>query len=520
MQTQKEPLLNADNAYALDVPAIEKERVINEVIKPFLEWCYREAFHLTKKSRAQMIKQYTAVGAGIVVGSLSVASIYPLGGDFGNVISDAIGVENPDGRKAIYGFFATNAIIPMLCLSCIEAKDLFKKLTSPSTNALIKQDRKHLRTGLICFAYVLGAFSALSPMYATIEAFKNSAFWIKALTIPASFVGPFIFKTASETRLIDRGLSNLSSKETQDILDMRQTLQHDLKNTVQIIQEMENEEIDTLFSNIFEANQRISGKTNQQVAYDNIQHFFALPRQKNHVEIAMPPSRPVSSSYGNKFFKGVGFVVGAASSYVYYTLAESATLAICDTLGIYEEETRNALKYAIASMAIIPWASMGAESTYMVFDKLYHVFGGSNPNPSSAGNRFISIFSAVEGMCASTPPTYLAIQALENSPWYAKLLIIPAFLGPASIRTVAVSRLLEESIRWLRGCYANSKHTKKETLIEAITKISAIIDKLPEEQLVRLYTDLLQTNPASFNRIVLPQENNQPRREEQSMELV
>lgn len=488
----------------------EQFMVIDHVIKPFLEWSYQEAFDLIPKTRYQKTKEMMALAGGTAIGGLSVASIYPLGGSFGDIVSDSLGIDNPEARTIIYGFFAINALIPMLCLSCVEAKDLFKKMASLSVHekSISKQDRKNLRRGFACLAYVLAAFSALSPMYATVIAFDDSPTWVKWLTIPASFVGPLIFKAASELRLADRALNAWTPEEKHIIKLMRQQIKEKFSSALAIIKNMPDEKLDGLFLEVLQNGQDLQqDKQKQQQALLNLNRLASLPNNRSFVKdgptatkAALP--RQEKPSCFSSFWKGVGLFTGAASAYVYYTLAESAALYLCDYLQIEDEEARWYIQQSTSALAVIPWAALGAESTLTVFEKAYNFLRckkePSTPKPIS--HYSIATVAIFEGLCSATPPTYLAIQALNGTPWCAKLLIIPAFIGPAAIRTVAVSRLLEEGAAYIKTKRQDCQESKKARLLECVLKISAAIDKVPDKQLIHLYFELLKNHPSMFNQ--------------------
>lgn len=483
--------------------------IINDTIKPFLEWCYQEAFNLSTKTQRQKLREKAAVGVGVTLGAFSVASIYPLGGDFGNVVSDHLDITAPTSRCLIFHFFGTTAIIPMLALACVEAKDLFQKIASSNAEkGIIKYNRKNLRNGLITFAYVLAAFSALSPMYATIEAFVNAPIWLKYMTIPSSFFGPLIFKSASEIRLVDRILSKYAPPEELRIKNYREELRNDLSSTIKFIRQLSDENLDALFIEIFNKNRELEDASEKQdQALRRINYFFSHRQQASNVLDENRPNNLIhTSSCGKKFIEGVGACVGAASAYVYYTLAESATLYLCDYLNIQDEETRTVLKAICASMAIVPWGSLGAESTQTVFGKIYDLMSSCNSSgvpKTSFSKKIIAATATFEGVCASTAPVYLAIQALSSTPWYQQLLIIPAFIGPASIRTMAIARLMNEGVDWLSSLSAETTAMRRENLIKTIEKIAGIFDKLPDGQIAQLYADLIGSRPELFNRRVI-----------------
>ncbi len=490
-----QPLITPGN-----ITPVAEALVLSDSIKPFLQWCYHETFDQSVKSRYQQVKALTALSGGIIIGGLSVASIYPLGGSFGNVLCDYLAVTEPTTRTAIYGFFAINALMPMLCLSCIEAKELFTRLASSSnTQAITKVDRKNLRRGFTCIAYVLAAFSALSPLYATIEVFADAADWLKWLTIPTSFIGPVIFKAASELRLLDKALSYYPAPEKAVIKGMQKELQTKWQWVENIIKDMSDEPLDRLFFDVL--GDKIGLKqadAQQQNAYHNLTRLFTLPLQYEDIQTSTvaekATKKPSRLSY---FFKSVGFFTGAASAYVYYTLAESAALYLCDYLNIENQEQRTVIQQLSSSLAVIPWAALGAEATQAVFEKAYEFLRckkASQSHPPKT-SYWIPAIASFEGICSATPPTYLAIQALNNTPWYAQLLLIPAFLGPASIRTVAVARLMTEGAAYVKTFQPESTLVRKEQLLAAVNKITTALNKVPDEQLSQLYFDLMNNYP-------------------------
>lgn len=482
----------------------------NIVIQLFLEWCYRGALGAAKPTTSQKIKKVVANTAGFIVGGLSVSSIYPLSGNFGDVVSDALHITDNTGRKALYHFFAVNGIIPMLCLSCIEAKDLFTRIAhSTSNDAITKPHHPYIKRGLTAAAYILAVFSALSPMYATLDVFKQSALWVKILTIPASFVGPMIFKAAAELRFIDKALSYLTTKEEAAIKMIRATLKKDMTTVRTVVEKMPNEQVELLFTDIIKKNEPTDN--NQLAAQRALIVLNKLSELKNHSELqqvnqitAPQTSRLSCSFWGRKVCQGAGFVIGAASSYVYYTLAEAATIYLCNLVGIQDLETQNILKNIVASLSIIPWGVLGAESTQTIFDRIYNIFGGKSLQDWKAGTRmqkaipFVSVF---EGIFASFAPTYLAMQALNTSPWYAKVLILPAFLGPASIRTMAVSRIMNEGLEWFEERGEMSPAIMRKKIITSIEKIDVALSHLPDEQIMALYHQLAKEKPELLDRV-------------------
>jgi|GEM_PF-5627595 len=499
MKNNYQKLLNDDVEQQEELSS-ERKNAEDTVIEPFLEWCYYQGFELFTKSNAQQLRGNSAVTLGIIIGSLSIASMYPLGGSFGGVVSDYFKVKNDNIRLIMYHFFGTTATLPMLALSCIEAKDLFQKIAaSKGESKIVKYYKKHWYNGFVMLAYIFAGFSALSPMYATLEAFSNSPLWLQYITVPASYVGPLIFKAASEIRLVDRAFRASAPEEDSEVSRCRNLLRKNLISSVHFINRLSDVELNRLFSRTFNQDRNLADvNERKESTLSRIHYFFSHSRNTEEVESS---PNVVDSKNGDIFrsmFKGLGFFIGAASSYVYYTLAESAALYLCDYFDIEDEETRETLKITSAVMAVVPWASLGAEATQMVFKKIYDSLNSFYQNRNNAPitsfrEKVITTIAAIEGCCAATPPTYLAIKALESSPWYAQLLIIPAFIGPASIRATAIARFMYEGIEWIHDFRKETPKTRRQKLVKTIEKVAAVIERLPDDQVIQLYEELSKT---------------------------
>lgn len=473
------------------------EKIENEIIKPFLDWARTNVIQIpeiTKLSRAFSI-------IGFVTGSAGVYAFFPLGGSFSITVSDFLKIDDNNYRKILYVLFATDAIIPMIALSGLATKNHFQKLASPSQEykLITKKNKSLLRKGLISAAYLLGMFAAITPAYVTSDILKDEPLWLRVLMSIPAYLGGFMYKIDAEKRLLDKTFNTLSMGKTELIKNMRISLKNNLSSSISKIVTIENEQLELMFNEILEKDYFEDPELSiQEQTMHRIKSMF-LNRQCSNAE-GQFIEQPRFKKYSKKIASTSGFVIGAISSYTYYTLGEGAGLVICDWLGLSDPMVKKIISKFIASLVIVPWAALGAEATKNRFEQIYCSF--FNKENSSIGEqtypklrKAIYAYSIFGGASAAIPLTYLAIKATEDISLSTRvMLVIPAFLGPAAVRTNAINLVLNQGLNWVNGFRRETSASKRDKLINAMSTISTALDKLPDEQITELYENIFKSN--------------------------
>lgn len=479
-----EPYMNLQN----------EEQVKENVILPFLRWSKKYVFERMEAST----RQCTASSAGLVIGGISAAVMYELGEGFGDILCELLHIDDENARLAVRNFFGTGALIPMVALGAIATQDYFKQCASPAspeTKQIMNQNKKYIKDTLKVFAYVLAVFSAIPQSSLTYIYLKNPIF--RFIATPAAVLAPFLFNSNAEIQLINRGFRHFNQGQTKEIRAQRAYLQNRLTETMKIISDMSDEKINALFNEILGEKEDKGEDKNSSLEKNKVKSLFNLDisnktAQTSFVSKAQP-------SFGKTITGAVGFTMGAAGSYVYYTLGDQAVDLVCDYAEIDDPETRKILKNIVGSLAYIPCAALGAVNAQNRFEAFYDKFitGKKSINQFSWSKlrSGISKFAIFEGALSATPLVYIAVQSAINGPLLQKLLVIPTFMTPFCIRSNALDKLLNRGVDAIDERFCKTTKTHQNALVKAALKLQDALADFPDEQITAIYQDLLENKP-------------------------
>lgn len=461
-----------------------------ERLKPFLNWVRTEIL----KKKPDNGSQVAASVSGFITGGVGVYTLFPLGGDFANFLSDAMEIEDDAARASFYYLFAINAIIPMIALSGLATKDHFRNLATnkPQYPLVQKNNLPILRQGLKASAYLVGIFAPINGVYISCEVLGNSPIWLKVLMGIPAYLGCFMFKIDATLKFLNKFLDRASQGATPLIKKQRRELKEQLTANLLAISRMTESDFDATFKRTIEANFESAGaKDVNNQTLDRLR--ILLSPMNEGTELIKPVNRSQLNRAGKFIASTFGVTLGGLSGYSYFAYGQLAALAILSMLGIQDQRSREVLSTIIGSFVVIPWATLGANATQDRMEQIYDAIFNSpkkkaKTGPRNALKKTIFGYSIIGGAASAIPLTYLTILATGGMSMVIRsILIFAAFCGPTAVRSSAISRMLHNALSLYDSFGSDTKEKRSEKFNQSANLIQTSLDKLPDEQIQSLH---------------------------------
>lgn len=464
------------------------------ILVPFLKWSNENVFLKKKETFVEKISG----SVGFMSGAISAYVMFSLGAGFGKIASNFLEIKDMTTKNNIINFFGINALVPMVALGATATKDNFQQMTSPHSQELVKINKKSNKNKkrLVTLSYFLAVFSAIPQSSLTYRLVQDSNFLSQMIVIPA-FIGPFFFNVNAELQLVNKFFDSLTKREA-DL--MRSELRNKLHSSMKAMTHLEDDQINLLFEELINSE---SGEGQEKILRKIKIIFNIHPNAQPEIKEEKIFNE---NTLSRKITKLTGFSVGATSAYVYYGLGKLGMSLICEKIGMQDPEILEILCEITGVLAYIPNAALSAISTQDRFEQIYNgLLGYSKNDPKYAKSwpglrRLILGFSIFEGVMSATPLTYIALESAIQGSWIQKSLVIPTFIGPASVRSLAVERLLNRGLDWIDSRYYNTTATQRDKLIKMILKIDYILKDMKEEQIGALHQQVTKCNMTLFKR--------------------
>lgn len=388
----------------------------------------------------------------------------PLGIGFGKLVADNISLEELE--KLFEVFFGVAAFVPVAALVGLPAKAevefylnfILRKPQIPS-----REDRKIARAISTVAIFIVSWFTGV-PFYKLLQDALNGV-PILSTALPVCLMMTCYAGTMYISRLFLEDYLARIAMESDEIKAMREMLSQKIDMSKSVIKSMQS----NLLQEFVDEHIGVQDSNDTPASVDNFlqQLFVSLPFEYNLDEcFERIPSAEVSDDNGRVATKWFGALCGLVACYVFYSLAINTANAWLDSAGETDEDVRESVRYAIASIAMLSniffnstFASRGAVNIYDGF------MSGQCPSVTSAFAHVIAIFS-------STPSLYLnVVAAQEDNKLYA-LLPFTA-LGTLLARSTAFEELL---FKLQKRC---KRQTITETRSDLLELLSAFQNQIP-----------------------------------------
>lgn len=456
-------------------------------LDPFLKWLELDV--LSPPSSNTYMNILGTIGFGI--GMIAAYSAFPLAGEFAQFITELIGC----GRsQAFYIILGINAAIPAMALNSVATRHHFQSLISSKQGAkdLFPSNKKILSFSMT--AHALSLFAALSSGYVGYLVSKDFSLGWTVLFTACAYIGCWMFTAESQKR-IARSLVYRSEQNKENNFK-REKLESVLILSAHAVPNLNNQQIDRIYSTLFSKAETAS---NNQLIFKKLAILLAMG--KNMPMLQTPSNCKV---YTGVIIKALGAIIGAAETYVAYSLVQDVAQIICKGLSIRDEGASSALSNVAAGLACIPWACLDIEGVIGRFSNIYnYVFNKQlffqTEFYSPAVQTAITTFSVWGGVSAAIPPTYLAIKTTENFPLAIRILISTAtFCCPAAVLTEALNTMLNQGWNYVKKHKKLSLKLKRERIVDAFKLILIHLNEFPDSTISALYTQLASPHELEY----------------------
>jgi hypothetical protein len=452
---------------------------------PFLRWMECELIQQNKPTKSMKI----AGATGLMVGLLAACVSFPLAGNFGILVVEAMGSRNSAANTLAYILCGVNAAIPSMALNSVATRSQFQRLVSSSslesTLLLPSNTLKFLNnlSHFLCF------FSAMSPCYVGYLVSEGFPWPVRILFMGPAYIGCYMFTVGSQKRLSKSLVHSLEQKN--ETMPKRQRIQESLIKSMKMISTMQKEDFDDVYNKFFTVLETQATEDSYQSRLRKIKSLLDIGKESEELT-----PRSNCNINGKKLVGVLGSIIGTAETYLAFSLVEEATDVLCNSIGIYDPATKSVLGKTFGSLACIPWGALYIEGVKGRFTRIYDsVFNKSRSYQkefvSLPVNTCISRFAIWGGVSAAIPSVYLSLQTTKTLPLGLRIILGGAiFLCPSTVLTEALEIMLNQGWGWVKSFRTDSLEFHKEKLIQAMRSIYLKIDEMPDSIIDSLDNEL------------------------------